>query len=1242
MAFDPSAVRPPGVFSTNPAYQGAWICYINGIYVPITGFEVESAVWQVPSFRIHLVPDVLLARLGAEDRVPVQLFYLDQWHTPGRPEFRLLADGEIVGWSYSNASGGRSMAFSCAANIHLYQQLYFHFMTNVDDIVASRSPDMVATTLGSQPGLIYPYALFHQGLLSTERQVGAATPPAPPRRVAGTPTTQEPIDTSTDDAAQVTKPIETPYEFVYNVVKGCISSNVPVARRAVPMMNFFARHIRKSRLHNRFVRLPLLEDPARLAARVGVFPIFNAARNLEALNAMQRHVASQVGNAGPVWNLVQQTLGLVNMEVAMIPGPCSVTVQLNDTTGGANTNPTEGRIIGPPEGYLGADDGRTVSKMTPIRLAQNFVKPTMHFATPPHCNAIFPSMFASGGWMFDENFTAQPTRNYVNDSVMTQLLRADGNNREFMLHALTVGYPEEADALMHHKIGSSTGDEAGGPVESGKNLLIWPEEFFKGPVVSRSQLPAWFQFLRQFSNSQAGPIAAVAPPNEPIIGPTPVGTTATTDPLTNVAGPPVVAPANPDRRGGRATPVLASTRPEAQFDFPYRWQPTDEALRRGQSQNTAYRQYRVRDVPQLELNRAQRGTEALREFLYQRFPRTFNRDSGTHDIEAARPARRVHINPNPNKGVDDHVAGIALDLMVPTKHEGRVRRPDLEVGAPIANWLIENAATLGIAYITYGRSTWSGDGFSGWGANHRGGERGFSKFKHFSGAANSEKMDHFDHIHVTLTRESALGLTGVLARGNSAHFTSPASVTVVNRPVRRPAAMPQPGTQGGVPEAVVTTEATTPELTPEQTAQADSFATLFRLYAQEDYLRQRYSQRTTGANLCFNPYIVAGFPAMIFDSMATGMHAVGYVQGVAHAASVQGSGSISTQVRLSFCRTIYEFIGDVKADALRFAGRVTSAPAELISEIREVVQDEGNAEVFYSKLLHGGRPTPSGAALRWTEVLGYADGVRSYPIEITGDSVAEVEARLRNPAGAATAATNAAGRADALAAQTQAAATLAASDDPDEAAAGAAALSGLRAAAPVITSSAAAAGVTNLQGRQLSTNLDPNRELAPRENIYADAFASHDVAMHLCARPACTLDEYVRFWHADKSLAALQQDGQVGPVRTDFSYVPARVGVTTSERTGADGTPEVQYSQTARGTAGFYDRIFLLRPGPGGGEDHMDEPTPEERGYTDPPNITPTAVTRGLPANYPETRADWDKVLLAYRDKVHLRVSPST
>ena len=51
--------------------------YINGIEVPAKSVSLRYGVWQIPEMQIDMVADPVITRLGAEDRVQVAVFYLD-------------------------------------------------------------------------------------------------------------------------------------------------------------------------------------------------------------------------------------------------------------------------------------------------------------------------------------------------------------------------------------------------------------------------------------------------------------------------------------------------------------------------------------------------------------------------------------------------------------------------------------------------------------------------------------------------------------------------------------------------------------------------------------------------------------------------------------------------------------------------------------------------------------------------------------------------------------------------------------------------------------------------------------------------------------------------------------------------------------------------------------------------------------------------------------------------------------
>lgn len=450
-------------------HRGAWLLYLNGIEVPCSNATVSYGVGVIPEATISFPPHRLLHRLGAEDKVEVVLFYLDDLADPENPEFRLLFEGELLGWSYTASAHGRQMTFNAVADIAIFTQLHFFFLNNVDAVAANVANAGSGAEGVSQAGAIYPFSLFKKGLLF--------------------PTPIKPTDPPIPDVTR-------PFEILYNVVRGMVDVGQDPRRRAIPSVNFFARWVRKRNFVNRFAALPIFEDQLADSAK-GVFPILQAAQATSAMQAVQQNLAQTIGDAGTLWEVLKEVFGHVFFEVAMLPTAPAARVRLSD-----------GTILGPgtvPTATSGYTSGK-VNPVEPLRLVNYFVKPQMFFGIAPTCNVMFPSMISN--YSYSESYIAQPTRTYVNDQFISGVLAQN----VFTAAALTFGYPEEVDAVLAAKTGKAqaaadaAAKAAGRPAGvaagtrrvslSGKNMLVFPEEFFKGPVVHRMPVPAWFTYLK--------------------------------------------------------------------------------------------------------------------------------------------------------------------------------------------------------------------------------------------------------------------------------------------------------------------------------------------------------------------------------------------------------------------------------------------------------------------------------------------------------------------------------------------------------------------------------------------------------------------------------------------------------------------------------------------------------------------------------------------------------------------------
>lgn len=435
-------------FSSTETIRQSFAVYIAGQYCPAISVTCNSGVWTIPSITLELAPDRELIRLGKSDKIPVQVFYLDTYYfaSIGKPPaFCLLAEGEISGWSYRDTPNGRTVTFACSDYFSIFQQLFPYLMTNAHDLLQGKVEPSAPYTFAPISELTFPAALFYQGL-----------------------------DNSSG------KFIQRPFDFISNLVNAICGTTSYTQYKSAVTSNFFSRWIRKNNFLNRLAPSPILEsDLSQYAA--GTFPILQVVQQEQAMATVIPALSQQgdrIANSSNMWELLQSIFSKVYYEIGLNPAPACVTTDLS------------GNIQGPPI-FAGGGGGSTgsgpASATKPVRLLSYVTKPALQFCVPPACNVLYPSMVKS--FAYSENYIAQPTRAYMNDETRAALLSQSTSASQLYdsLVSTMVGSParaqQEVELLQSQ------------PARSGKNFLIWPDEYFIGPIVYRSAVPSWFMYM---------------------------------------------------------------------------------------------------------------------------------------------------------------------------------------------------------------------------------------------------------------------------------------------------------------------------------------------------------------------------------------------------------------------------------------------------------------------------------------------------------------------------------------------------------------------------------------------------------------------------------------------------------------------------------------------------------------------------------------------------------------------------
>lgn len=1190
-------------FASSLPHTAAAIVYINGIEVPVVRISRRYGVWQVPEVQVSMIPDPVLTRLGAEDRVQLEVFYLDDTAVDPSvvPQFRLWFDGEITGWGYQSLSSGRVITFTAVAQIAIFSQLFVQFLTTFDDLLGhSTLPGVDATGVGVPTSqIVFPFSLFKQGLI--------------------------PGQGLTQDTSSIVRP----FDFLYNVIRNMIGAQVPREQQTIPAANFFARWSRLTNFHNRFVASPFFDE---IVDNPNIFPVLRALQNVSAVDTIARNLIPNVQNSGSIWDMLQLVFQTMLFEIAMIPSMPLVATSLSSGLI-QQTNFSDHALAfdathTPNGAFVSALAGQS-RKTTPRRIPNYFPKPQTLFGIAPSCNVIFPSQLVA--LAYDENYAVQPTRLYFNDETLLNLLRIPrGGYRETVHNALTIAYPPEADAAMHARA-------RGGGKLNGKNLLLWPEEFFKGPVLDRRDVPPWLFFLKQSEQAGAPPTGrtadgAVETTSAPARTPRVSAPAAVSVPPGTMATTGRVGTQAPDgiRVFGRAVENLRSkvTRLGTAAGI-----PTDFLLAWISHESDG-------DVRSLDRTQNARG-------LFQiTGPHV---SGGTAVTLRQTEAGQIGLGlADTGTGPDDVSARLSTDVDF-----------SLQAGVKLVQFYrrVANKTRVEQGLL------WSeGDMWRLTKMGHNGIEferQAIQTAKAILGRPPASWEEMYKVVVPTVSAGFVNVLNNATAVGGVVAGSSGSMITKSDpRPTRAPTATPAPRTSSDIAAAPATptTAPASPQVSEAVTASLESAETVYQLYAKYEFFRERYAKRSGSAQIAWNPYVVAGFPAVIFDHRSSRVDIACYVTTVQDVIDLSASSARkSTTISFLYGRQLQEMFDLMARQFADGEASAGAAPAEPIRDVRKVIQSFTQAEVYYQQLFYGGQSLfNKDASFDFRKIIGYASDVpNGSPVSIFVDGPEEADqddlataqvqlAQLTNDR-ADKAAQLASVNAGLISASAQASALNATTSNT--ASAQLSALGGsisdattqvaqLQTELSVIDTKIqkALSVIQSTQDvtrtAQVTHNLVGTRELVPLASA-APLFNGYDNAMRYAWRPICTLDEYVVF-HDGAGEGLVSAAGSAGSLgATYYSRIRRMTAPTSDELTalraprGADGLSPAQTSTDPQ-TVAQLGTVNAVTGQP-----------------AQAPSVT--ATVPGLTnAGFPQVRADWDQALLAYRTNVRSVKAPRT
>lgn len=484
------------------------LVYIAGVETPVSEITVQYGQGMIPQASVSLPACEELERLGSEDRVPIAIFYLDQWYAEDgktyTPKFRLLFDGEITGWEYQRSAYSQFIVFQAVSHVAVLESATTRFfmgdLRDLTPMAVSNNAQAVFTQDQPNPaGLLLTKGMFTDGdsierpfdfianILLAMKTGGILDANAISTKLPKAISAREVRATSGDPAKYKAEFVAALRAFDNSEF---VSPNYFQTFRqkkdiVSAVMAFFPLYVHRTQFDKRWIANPLEQflTADTLESDGTIVDVTYEIIRTEMLARFTRGMFNNIfGQGDSFLKIISSFYSYANYELLFLPTAQYVKAGelYTDQPGTHSAVPADG-VNGAPTGYE-------------PRLGEYISKPYTQFAVPAACNILFPSLVTS--LSFRESYNVQPTRSISNDQFLDHVAPPSGAQTPELQMAGAASYP--IDIAPPQRTASTGGETTTPAVDENAFMssMVFPEEFFRGPLTNYVSVPAWYQILK--------------------------------------------------------------------------------------------------------------------------------------------------------------------------------------------------------------------------------------------------------------------------------------------------------------------------------------------------------------------------------------------------------------------------------------------------------------------------------------------------------------------------------------------------------------------------------------------------------------------------------------------------------------------------------------------------------------------------------------------------------------------------